>query len=112
MERQRVQERQDHAKGHEDNYVEYTVPSGMTLTMSSQGVPGTDEKIVDTVSCTNLVKGRGYTVSSILSNAAAFIAVHNHPSGSPQPSEEDIATTRRLQECGELMNIKMLDHIS
>ena len=59
----------------------------------------------------SMVSPREVFKSSILSNAAAFIAVHNHPSGSPQPSEEDILTTRRLQECGELMNIKMLDHI-
>ena len=49
--------------------------------------------------------------SSILSNAASFIAVHNHPSGSLQPSQEDRDVTRRLLECGDLLNIKMLDHI-
>lgn len=59
----------------------------------------------------SMVSPREVFKSSILSNAAAFIAIHNHPSGSPQPSQEDITTTRRLQECGDLMNIKMLDHI-
>ncbi len=49
--------------------------------------------------------------SSILSNAASFIALHNHPSGSLQPSQEDRDVTRRLLECGDLLNIKMLDHI-
>lgn len=49
--------------------------------------------------------------SSILSNAASFIAIHNHPSGSLQPSQEDRDVTRRLLECGDLLNIKMLDHI-
>ncbi|MGI6735815.1 MAG: Spy0128 family protein [Anaerovoracaceae bacterium] len=53
----------------------------------------------------SMVSPREVFKSSILSNAAAFIAVHNHPSGSPQPSEEDIAATRRLQECGEVAGI-------
>lgn len=49
--------------------------------------------------------------SSILSNAAGFIAFHNHPSGSLEASAEDIETTARLAECGKIMDIKMLDHI-
>jgi len=43
--------------------------------------------------------------------AAAVIFVHNHPSGDPQPSEEDILLTRRLVEAGNLLGIKVLDHI-
>ena len=43
--------------------------------------------------------------------AAAIIAVHNHPSGDPSPSREDIAITRRLAEAGKLLDIPMLDHI-
>jgi len=58
-----------------------------------------------------MVSPREVFKSSILSNAAAFIAIHNHPSGTPVASEEDKVTTKRLQECGALMDIKMLDHI-
>ena len=47
----------------------------------------------------------------ILSNAAAFICIHNHPSGNCEPSQADIAVTERMVRCGELMGIKMLDHI-
>ena len=47
----------------------------------------------------------------ILANAAAFIGVHNHPSGEPTPSKEDIAVTRKLREAGELLGIPLLDHI-
>lgn len=47
----------------------------------------------------------------ILSNAASFICVHNHPSGNCEPSQDDIAVTERMVRCGELMGIKMLDHI-
>ena len=47
----------------------------------------------------------------ILSNAASFICIHNHPSGNCEPSPADIAVTERMVRCGELMGIKMLDHI-
>lgn len=47
----------------------------------------------------------------ILSNAASFIIAHNHPSGDPAPSTEDINVTKRLNECGKLLGIELLDHI-
>ena len=59
----------------------------------------------------SMISPREVFKSSILSNAAAFIAIHNHPSGSPSPSEEDRTVTKRLAECGKMMDIKMLDHI-
>lgn len=43
--------------------------------------------------------------------AAAVVLLHNHPSGDPGPSEEDIETTKRLVEAGEILGIKVLDHI-
>lgn len=43
--------------------------------------------------------------------AASIILMHNHPSGDPAPSREDIAVTRRLVKCGEMMDIPVLDHI-
>lgn len=49
--------------------------------------------------------------TAILSNSASFIAIHNHPSGFPSPSPEDLLTTQRLYEAGELIGIEMLDHI-
>jgi len=49
--------------------------------------------------------------SSILSNAGAVIAIHNHPSGDPTPSTEDISCTKRLMEAGEILGIPLLDHI-
>ena len=42
---------------------------------------------------------------------ASFIVAHNHPSGDIKPSAEDIAVTKRLKECGELLGIKLLDHV-
>ncbi len=44
-------------------------------------------------------------------SAANVILVHNHPSGNPQPSREDILLTERLAKAGELLGIKVLDHI-
>lgn len=48
---------------------------------------------------------------AIRRSAAAVILVHNHPSGDPTPSREDIALTKRLQEAGEIIGIDVLDHI-
>ncbi len=47
----------------------------------------------------------------IRESAAAVVFVHNHPSGDPSPSPEDIAITARLKEVGEVMGIKVLDHV-
>lgn len=58
-----------------------------------------------------IVSPREIFKSSILSNAAAIIAFHNHPSGSVKPSQEDIDVTNRLDECGKILDIKLLDHI-
>jgi DNA repair protein RadC len=43
--------------------------------------------------------------------AAAIVVFHNHPSGDPEPSKEDVALTRRLIEAGELMGIDVIDHV-
>lgn len=48
---------------------------------------------------------------AILSNAASIILYHNHPSGDPSPSNEDINITNRLKECGKLIGISLIDHI-
>ena len=44
-------------------------------------------------------------------SAAAIILVHNHPSGDPTPSAEDIAITHRLRQVGEIMGVRVLDHV-
>ena len=58
-----------------------------------------------------LVSPREVFKSSILSNAAGFLAFHCHPSGSPAPSREDAVVTQRLKDAGELLEIRMLDHL-
>ena len=44
-------------------------------------------------------------------NAAALLVSHNHPSGDPSPSPEDVAVTRAIVEAGKLLDIECLDHI-
>ncbi|MEK4028650.1 DNA repair protein RadC [Pseudobacillus sp. FSL P4-0506] len=44
-------------------------------------------------------------------SAASIICIHNHPSGDPQPSREDIDVTKRLAECGKILGIELLDHL-
>ncbi|MBI2855318.1 MAG: hypothetical protein HYX93_00545, partial [Chloroflexi bacterium] len=48
---------------------------------------------------------------AVRSNATAIIVVHNHPSGDPTPSQEDVRVTAQLVEAGKLLDIEVLDHI-
>lgn len=59
----------------------------------------------------SIVHPREVFTSAVKESAAAIILVHNHPTGDPTPSSEDIAITRRLREAGDIMGIKVLDHI-
>ena len=49
--------------------------------------------------------------SGLMSNAGAFILLHNHPSGDPTPSQADLTTTRKVIEAGKLMGIPCMDHV-
>jgi DNA repair protein RadC len=49
--------------------------------------------------------------TAIEGNAAAIIAMHNHPSGNLQPSQADIDLTRRLKKAGEVLDLPLLDHL-
>ncbi|MDF2656870.1 MAG: repair protein RadC, partial [Bacillota bacterium] len=49
--------------------------------------------------------------TAIKKSACSIIAVHNHPSGNPEPSRSDVDITQRLAEAGELLGIKLLDHL-
>lgn len=59
----------------------------------------------------SVVHPREVFKTALLSSAAAIILMHNHPSGDPAPSREDIEITKRLKEAGELIGVKVLDHI-
>lgn len=49
--------------------------------------------------------------TAILANSSSIILAHNHPSGDPAPSQEDINLTRRIKEAGEILGIELMDHI-
>jgi DNA repair protein RadC len=59
----------------------------------------------------NLVHPREIFEQALLHNAASIILVHNHPSGDPEPSQDDLEITKRIQEAGKIMGIDVLDHI-
>lgn len=59
----------------------------------------------------SIVHPREVMKPAILSNAAAILVGHNHPSGKAEPSQEDINVTRRLSEAGKMMGIELMDHI-
>ena len=58
-----------------------------------------------------IVHPREVFKTAILSNAASIMAFHNHPSGDTMPSQQDLQLTQRLYEAGELLGIKLLDHL-
>lgn len=60
---------------------------------------------------TSVVHPREVFKEAISASAASVIFVHNHPSGNPEASEDDIKLTKRLAETGELIGIEVLDHI-
>src|SRR6266436_6679851 len=69
-------------------------------------------KVISTGSLTaSLVHPREVWRAALHLCAAAVVFIHNHPSGEPQPSQEDIEITRRLKETGEMLGIRVLDHV-
>lgn len=59
----------------------------------------------------SLVHPREVFKPAILGGSAALILCHNHPSGDPEPSAEDVALTRRLASAGTLLGIEIVDHL-
>lgn len=59
----------------------------------------------------SIVEPRETFKDAVTNSAASVILAHNHPSGDPTPSSEDIAITKKLVKAGELLNINVLDHI-
>ncbi len=59
----------------------------------------------------SIVHPREVFSSAILAGAANVLLIHNHPSGNPEPSREDLAITKQLVEAGRIIDIKVLDHI-
>lgn len=58
-----------------------------------------------------LITPRELFIEALQKNAVSIILLHNHPSGDPTPSREDILLTERIRQAGELIGIELLDHI-
>jgi DNA repair protein RadC len=59
----------------------------------------------------SLVHPREVFKPAILESAASVVLIHNHPSGDPTPSREDIRLTRQLVECARLLDLRIHDHL-
>ena len=69
-------------------------------------------KVISTGTLTaTLIRPGDVFAAALDLRAAAVVFVHNHPSGDPMPSREDQEITRRLKECGEMLAIRVLDHV-
>ena len=59
----------------------------------------------------NLVHPREVFEPSLKHSAANIMVAHNHPSGDPKPSEDDLELTKRLAEAGKTMGVELMDHV-
>lgn len=59
----------------------------------------------------SIVHPREVFKTALLSSAAAILFIHNHPSGNAEPSREDLELTTRLKQAGDLLGLRVLDHI-
>lgn len=59
----------------------------------------------------SIVHPREVMKTAILSNSSSILVCHNHPSGQPEPSPEDIDVTKRLAEAGKIIGIELIDHL-
>jgi DNA repair protein RadC len=60
---------------------------------------------------TSVVRAAEVFRPAVQRNSPAIVALHNHPSGDPTPSPEDVRTTEQLRQAGEVLDIELLDHI-
>jgi len=94
----------------EDNRL-YTVENFQVILLNTRrrllGVLNLSQGTLDTL----LVHPRQVFRAAIAANAAALVLAHNHPSGDPTPSEQDIKVTRDLIRAGQLLKIEVLDHV-
>ena len=94
----------------EDNRL-YTVENFQVVFLNTRrrliGRQNLSQGTLDTL----LVHPREVFLAAIKAQAAAIVVVHNHPSGDPTPSEQDIKVTRDLIRAGQLLKIEVLDHV-
>jgi DNA repair protein RadC len=83
----------------------------VTITLNGTGEVIATRTVTIGILNHSLVHPREVFADAITDRAASIICVHNHPSGSLDPSPQDIAITRQLQEAGTVVGIQMIDHI-
>ncbi len=81
------------------------------ICLNNKSVPVNYSLIAKGTINTSMIDPKTIFKTILLSNANAFIMVHNHPSGDPTPSEEDYKITNILKQASNLLDIKFLDHI-
>lgn len=70
-----------------------------------------ESKVSEGTLTNSLIHPREAFKEAIKESAASVIFVHNHPSGDPQPSRDDMAVTERLKKAGDIIGIQVLDHV-
>lgn len=83
----------------------------LVITLDTQHRPIRIVRVTRGTLNASLVHPREVFRAAIADCAASVILAHNHPSGDPTPSQEDIATTSRLKQAGDIVGIRVLDHI-
>jgi DNA repair protein RadC len=79
--------------------------------LNARSIPTKVEVIsIGTLNAT-LVHPRETFRPALVNHAASLIFLHNHPSGGVEPSEADLELTKRLEECGKILGIELVDHI-
>ena len=81
------------------------------MLLNTKGVLIRDIMISQGTVNVSVVSPREIFIEAVKHHAVSLVMIHNHPSGDPAPSREDINLTKRVQEAGELLGIRLLDHI-
>ncbi len=81
------------------------------LLLDAQNAPICQRQVTRGILDASLIHPREVFRDAIVLRAAALILVHNHPSGNPEPSAEDLRVTRQLSSAGDQLGIPVLDHI-
>ncbi|MBF0846181.1 JAB domain-containing protein, partial [Streptococcus danieliae] len=83
----------------------------MVIDLDTKGKIVAEREVFKGGLSSSLIHPREIFKDSLRNSAATIVCLHNHPSGDPSPSLEDIFTTKKLQEVGDLLGIPLLDHI-
>ena len=79
--------------------------------LNSKGMLIGDSDISKGTVNASLITPRELFIEALMKNAVSIVLMHNHPSGDPTPSREDMLTTKRILDAGALIGIELLDHI-